>query len=181
MKIDQTQYNNVPSFKAQIVESKYLQKGKEYALRKSSIEEKYDFYRALQVIKNDELHDTFIMRGVPKNDTDPGDKPRNWLVMIDDEAIVGSGSLTGSKLDGPQAVRNTISFVRSYYGEDALNDYQIECVNDYHQLSEQYKTAGKAKNKKRHRDAYHRLGEECLAAKDFANGYLNYKINQILE
>ena len=43
MNISLAQYNVNPSFGAQIVQSKYLEKGKRYALKDASIEEKYNF------------------------------------------------------------------------------------------------------------------------------------------
>ena len=181
MNISLAQYNVNPSFGAQIVQSKYLEKGKRYALKDASIEEKYNFYRALEVIKNDKEHDTFLIRGVPKSNTAPIDKPRDWMVIIDGKTVYsGPGIPTGSITDGSQALRNTVDFVKENYGYEKMDKYTKECVNDYHQLGEQYKELGKSK-KKRHSAEFHRLQEEYQAAHDFANAYLNYKIKEILD
>ena len=181
MNVGKIQYNACPSFGARIVQSKYLKEAKEYALNEASIEEKYSFYRALEVIKNDKKHKTFQISGAPGSMITLPNKARDWQVKLDGKVIpvAKNKDTVGSIEDGPQALKNIIYYARIKYHHRDWDKYQKRCVPDYHKVKDELKAFDKS-GKKRNSAEYRRLKEEYQAAKDFVNGYLNIKIKEIL-
>ena len=180
MNIGKIQYNACPSFGATILQSKYLKEAKEYALNEASTEEKYSFYRALEIIKNDKKHKTFQISGAPGSMITLPNKARDWQVKLDGKVIPikKNKDTIGSIEDGPQALKNIIYYARKYHHSE-WDKYRRECVPDYHRVKDELK-AFKKSGKNHNSPEYRRLKEECQAAKDYADGYFNIKIEELL-
>ncbi|MBR1460838.1 hypothetical protein IJ596_04320 [bacterium] len=150
MKIDNLQFNYRPAFGADIVRTKYLNSGIEYANSNAvDVKKKSDFFTALKIIKEDKNHDTFEITGVPGSKIRSG-QARRWQVLLDGKRVYqDTGALFCDITDENQSIENTIRFVKKFYGDDKFKEVpELESIGEY----KIYKSLLKEAEEKAHSD-----------------------------
>ena len=146
MKIELQTFKANPAFGAEVVKTKYLNSGIEYAKdNRIGLKEKSDFVNALQIIREDKRHGTFEIKGVPGSTIRPC-KARRWQVLLDGKKVFEDDGSMGFTSDGYQSIVNTIAFVRKFYGKKFNKMKPLESVENVKTFEKLLKDANDVAN-----------------------------------